>query len=726
VDAISVPPTPEITVGESDGGTDWLLLDHQVRVGKSIDSYYHRARRVVTPNGVESASELQIEFDPSYQTLLLHHVHIVRDGRHRDALRNAEVKVIQRESKLEERIYDGSLSCVVILGDVRVGDVVDFAYSINGANPILGGRYVDDYSLAEPFQVRRLRHRLLVPQDRKFTFRKHGTNEDPTIVSGTETVYVWDRHHAAAVVEEDKLPRWYDPTPWVQITEFETWNEVARWADDLFRAAAARANLKSQIEALRQPSDTVEDRLLRATRFVQDEIRYLGIELGPNSHRPFPPRMVLERRFGDCKDKALLLATLLAGLGVEARPALVNPELGRGLDTWAPSPFAFNHTIVEVKVSGTSYWIDPTISLQRGTLTARPSPDYERALVVARDSDGLSNLPRPKGGSPTVVVEEHFRATQATEPVSLEVVTTFRGADADEMRAQLADEPRSELAKRYLNYYARYDPKVAVESEPEVADDELKDEIVVRERYRIPGFWADEARDLVARSIGEKTARPQVTLRTMPLGITHPLLIAQTTEIELPQDFGLVSDSKEIHDDTFRFVFASTSKANKLTLRYTYETLRDHTPADQVAAYLRDLDSLDDELSYRLERPKTAHRGENGSYAYLFILPGLALAVGLVFVARRAPRAMRRISFRRRGALRSGEAPATALVLKSEEEWARHVRVARCSCGARWQMPVANHPVERVAFGGRTIRTVKFACPACGQGLSMFFRLLSD
>src|SRR5207248_3294814 len=93
-------------------------------------------------------------------------------------------------------------------------------------------------------------------------------------------------------------------------------------------------------------------RALPALRFVQDDVRYLGIEIGPSSHRPHPPAAVLDQRFGDCKDKSLLLVTLLRALGVEAWPVLLHTSLGRALDEWLPTAVAFNHVVVLARVGG--------------------------------------------------------------------------------------------------------------------------------------------------------------------------------------------------------------------------------------------------------------------------------------------------------------------------------------------------------------------------------------
>ena len=104
---------------------------------------------------------------------------------------------------------------------------------------------------------------------------------------------------------------------------------------------------------------------MNALRFVQDDVRYTGLEIGAGAYRPSQPGVVLARRFGDCKDKVFLLVTLLRAMGVEAYPALVHSRMGIGVAERAPSPGAFDHVIAKVRFKDRDYWLDATISAVR-------------------------------------------------------------------------------------------------------------------------------------------------------------------------------------------------------------------------------------------------------------------------------------------------------------------------------------------------------------------------
>ena len=114
-----------------------------------------------------------------------------------------------------------------------------------------------------------------------------------------------------------------------------------------------------------------EDRMAAALAFVQDEIRYMGIEVGPNSHEPNDPSLVFERRFGDCKDKAYLFCTILQAMNINACEALVHTENMGVIADWLPSPYDFDHVVAHVRLNGKTYWLDPTEVHQGGSIDNR-------------------------------------------------------------------------------------------------------------------------------------------------------------------------------------------------------------------------------------------------------------------------------------------------------------------------------------------------------------------
>lgn len=150
---------------------------------------------------------------------------------------------------------------------------------------------------------------------------------------------------------EKDAPDWYEQYPVVQLSQFPAWKDIVDGGLTLFALPGSpNHEVDAQAKQLASTAHSDAERALNVIRFVQEEIRYTGLELGSGAYQPSQPQEVLERRYGDCKDKTLLAVALLRDLGIDASPVLVSTRWVGHLHTRLPSPGNFNHTIVKVRV----------------------------------------------------------------------------------------------------------------------------------------------------------------------------------------------------------------------------------------------------------------------------------------------------------------------------------------------------------------------------------------
>jgi len=391
VEPIGIDPSTEKPLIELDAGKDSLLAERQVNVAEKT-RFAHFATKFLTATAVEDGARISVDFDPTYESIVFNQLIVHRDGKVIDHLPRQEIKILQRESRLDWHLYDGRLSAVIILEDVRVGDVLEYAYTVHGRNPIFGDRYVGSFYTGSDEPLRRQRFRLLLPSGRRLDVKDFGGAPAPIISArGAMVEYVWDQRDVPAVIADGQVPSWFDPWSRVELSEFESWGAVARWGSEIYRAPnTVPEELDREIQKIAQ-LQTEPSRVVAALRYVQDNIRYLGIEVGANSHKPYPIETILSRRFGDCKDKALLLCTMLRRLGFDASPALVSTDLRQTVADWLPSPLAFDHLVVYLRLHGMEFWLDGTNRDQGGKLEEMYFPAFGEALVryTPRDSGRL-------------------------------------------------------------------------------------------------------------------------------------------------------------------------------------------------------------------------------------------------------------------------------------------------------------------------------------------------
>src|SRR5258706_261706 len=91
--------------------------------------YYKKTIKILSDAGVQNSSEISIDFDPDYEQLIFHSIRIIRDGKSLNRLQLSKFKIIQQEKELRMHLYDGSLTALLVLDDVRKGDIVESSYT---------------------------------------------------------------------------------------------------------------------------------------------------------------------------------------------------------------------------------------------------------------------------------------------------------------------------------------------------------------------------------------------------------------------------------------------------------------------------------------------------------------------------------------------------------------------------------------------------------------------
>jgi hypothetical protein len=120
----------------------WLLSDRQINA-QNDEEFVHEVRQPLTAAGIQYASRVLINYDPVCQSLTFHWARLWRGTNKLDRLDPARMRVNEAGRDAKEWLFGSAKTALLPLDDVRVGDIVDYAYSIEGKNPALGGKFCD-------------------------------------------------------------------------------------------------------------------------------------------------------------------------------------------------------------------------------------------------------------------------------------------------------------------------------------------------------------------------------------------------------------------------------------------------------------------------------------------------------------------------------------------------------------------------------------------------------
>jgi transglutaminase-like putative cysteine protease len=478
-----------------------VLLD-----GAEPQRYLRRVIQAAAPAGLEAVARVDIAFNPHFETLTIHAINVLRGSQRTDRLSTARVDLMRREPRLEAGVIDGMITATFTLGDVRVGDSVEVEFSVRGSNPVLGGRYNRILPLAFEIPVDLLHVRVLAGAGRAVAVRAVPAAE--AVRSARQGAYQEWRvrlDNVPALQPEDGAPDGVVQLPRLEISEYRNWAEVAQWADALYRVPDEPSpELRETVAALQSAAEDRKSALRRALKFVQDEIRYVGVAIGEGSLRPSHPNEVLRRRYGDCKDKTLLLVALARALGVEARPALVSTWAGRRAPELLAMPNVFNHMIVQARVDGETYWFDPTRSHQEGRIERIGAVPFQWALLTGVGADRLAEVSPAPGYRQGVDVLQEFAVTDYRAPVAMRRTLSFSGAIAEMFRAGRSEQSNERLAAELLADVRAEYPQATASGSLEIEDDTEENVLRMTQGYSVPDFFQAWGRDLSASMYGHR------------------------------------------------------------------------------------------------------------------------------------------------------------------------------------------------------------------------------
>lgn len=607
---LQLPLSSSAQEAQSQNGVYYLMVDRQIKVDERqpLVVYHRFSEKVVNQNGLQSVSNINVNYDPSYETLQWHHLHVIRNGKIIDRQSDVKIAILHREKELENSIYNGRLTANIILSDLRVGDILDYSYSSIGQNPIYAGHFSDAEYLDWSVPIGKLHFFLSWGKPQKLQFKAVHTKALLNITPLAErTLYEYDLNNTVPIKSNSQSPSWYDPYGRYYFSDVETWQNVIDWAIPLYQSAIKPSPvIKTVVEEIKTKSNSVSQQAALALHYVQDNIRYLGVEMGKNSHQPSLATDTLNRRYGDCKDKAVLLITILRELGVFAAPVLVNTDSRKELINQIPAITAFDHVIVYAKVNGVGYWIDPTREYQKGDLEVLFQANYGYGLVIDKEYQTLLEMNVPRNTTEKIV--EEFDISGAMEdPVTYTIHSEYTGYEAEAQRSGFLGSNITEKSDQYLNFYKGYYDHIRMQGNISYEDNARSGAFKVAENYLIQPFWeTDEHKKstttFYASGISTALSKPEEIVRTAPYYVRQRE-IKEIIKVKLDDvEWGFKDSRYEEKNDFFVFnsVVIFDKENQQLTLEYYYKTLMDSIPATDIPTYLAARKKVMDQVEYAI------------------------------------------------------------------------------------------------------------------------------
>ncbi len=382
-----------------------------------------------------------------------------------------------------------------------------------------------------------------IPTDLKFRFKAYQTALQPEITDeGKHKVYKWKISQQKPLQEEEGSASDYNSLPHVSMSldkfayfgmqgDLTTWKTFGSWIATLYEGLDVLPPEREQFfRNLVKDAPNDREKVRLVYQYLQQNFRYVSIQLGVGGLKPFPASFTDQKKYGDCKGLSNYMRAVLKAIGIKSHVAIINASYdATPVDPDFPAN-GFNHVILCVPQPSDSLWLECTSSTidfgELGTFT-----ENRNALLLTENGGVLIPTPRSNAlanklnAKTTVVLNRDYSA-------ETETIFTIAGQYKETMNSIMKDNRDDQ--KRAIVFYLGYKQPDAFELAPLEAKDGSKVRLKMA-LAKVPEFTAGTKWFISPRIHKAWSAKlPKADGRKQDFYFRYPFDNTDTTIFKLP------------------------------------------------------------------------------------------------------------------------------------------------------------------------------------------------
>ena len=442
-----------------------LLNDEQTTIKDNgeIETRTRRAYRLLRPESREDYDSAVARFANDTKITYFKAWTITPDGHEIEVKEKDAVEV----SLTSFELFSDARAKVLKFPEANPGSVVGYELVQKQRPYVLD----NEWEFQDVIPVRKSRFSLQLPPGWSYStlFENHAEIKPQEIGMGQ---IIWEAADSPAIEVEPDMPAWnslagemlvkYFPRDAAMRTRTSgSWKDIGTWYNGLTtNSRAATPQIQQKVAELTAGMTDTLAKMKALADYTQQKIRYAAIEIGIGGFQPHPAGQIFAHQYGDCKDKATLLSSMLHEIGVQSYYVLINTERG----TTAPDfpSIRFDHAILAIQLPdsvpdnslyavvkdpklGRILFFDPTNEyVPLGYLPWYLQDNY--GLMVTPDGGQLMSLPLLPPSTNRLLRTAHFDLSTSGD-LSGSVQEVRWGGPAEQSRRAYLEVPPAQRAK---------------------------------------------------------------------------------------------------------------------------------------------------------------------------------------------------------------------------------------------------------------------------------------
>jgi len=537
--------------------------DIAIKDDNTMEFVQHYLIQILNDRGKHHA-EIEVGYDSTYDKVEIDFARTIKpDGR----VISAGAKHIRDVSRyLNYPLYSNARVKIISMPEVANGTFIEYQVRLSRGKLVAEKHFDTSYTLQSMDPIQYAKFTVTLPHGRVLSQRilneQYNTAKadlKPQLISDADKdVYAWEFHDVPQIIPEPGMPPVTEITPVILLSTFFSWDEIYQWWWKLARdKIAADSAMKAKVKELSDGKSSLKEKARAIYNFAAREVRYVAIEYGQAGYEPHQASEIFRNRYGDCKDKSILLISMLKEIGVEAYPVLIGTK---GV-VIAPDDFPsiiFNHCIVLARVGDETIFLDPTgETVLFGDL---PGGDQGRKVLVFYEKEGV------------IATTPRFPAQR--NQVSSRTVLQFDDAENIQAERIVLTSGNYDQSQRYR---LRYTMPVLIEESikeriqgiipgAKLLDYHIENLESMEENIQLKYHF--EGSEFLLRSGGDMRIIPQLgsinldlaskDSRQYPIDFSIPKITEDVVEIKLPKHYRVKALPEPIKEETLWFIYEAS------------------------------------------------------------------------------------------------------------------------------------------------------------------------
>jgi tetratricopeptide (TPR) repeat protein/transglutaminase-like putative cysteine protease len=452
-------------------------------------------------------------------------------------------------------MYTSARTFYIQFPRLEAGDVIELRYrtdSMSSQNQF-ADYFGDVEYLQSPEPTGHAEYVLITPKSRKLyvdTRRLPGLSQSVD-EKGNLRIYRFAADKVPSLSPEPSMPPWPSVLGFVHVSTYSSWKDLGRWywgiSKDQLDVDEETRKLAHKIV---QGKTTELDKVRAVYDWVVTNTRYVALEFGIYGYKPHRCVQTVSRGWGDCKDKAAVIVTLLKELGIDSTMVIVRSGMRGDFDSTVASLAPFDHAIAYVP--SLDLYLDGTAEFTGSS--ELPGMDQGAiALQVNRGDSKLVRLPVPDPGK-SVRKREVVATLRKDGGAQLEVSFETTGTSASSWRRRFHAEGtrRDRLSEDLGGEFSGFELAPGATGVQVGSLDDLEQPVTIKVHGNASRLGRQEGNELsVPVTPGFRLTGTYASLSARRLAVRLPPLgtLDDTFTVKIPAGMRIVSAPPETKKD---------------------------------------------------------------------------------------------------------------------------------------------------------------------------------